>query len=586
MNRRGPKLKSVSSVETLRKRILAARGKIPADIVLKKGRVLNVFTGTIEEQDVALFEGFIVGVGNDYHGKKEIDVSSKWITPGLIDGHIHIESSMLLPSRLAAALLPHGATTIIADPHEIANVLGMDGIRFMIKESEGIPFDVFFMAPSCVPATPLESSGARLGASDLSELKTEPRVLGLAEMMNYPGVLDGEEDVLEKLSLFADRIVDGHAPFLNGFDLQGYLSAGIKSDHETSDSSEGLEKLKGGMTLMIREGTSARNLEDLLPLVKAGHTRKVCFVSDDLHPRAIIKRGHLDFVIRRAVTLGLKPEIAIQLATLNPAEYFGLMNRGAIAPGYCADVVVLGDLEQFVVEKVFKDGRLVVEGGELLAFPSGPVDSFDSRPLNIGPITADRFRIQKEGERVRIIDLIPGQVLTGIHVENVTSEDGYILSDTKSDVLKLAVVERHRGTGRIGLGLVRGFGLKSGAMATSVAHDSHNVIVVGVDDQDMCRAVETVRDMGGGMVVVRDGETIAKTPLQAAGLMSMESVDPLVGQLEALDEAAVSLGCKVKDPFMALSFLALPVIPDLKLTDMGLVDVNKFSVISLFVEDE
>ena len=572
------------SVESLKNRILAARGEIPADLVLKKGKVVNGFSGTIHEEDVAVFDGFIVGVGPDYHGKEEIDVTGTWITPGLIDGHIHVESSMLLPSRLAAAMLPHGTTTIISDPHEIANVMGIEGIRLLIEDSRSIPFDIFFMAPSCVPATRLETSGARLGPSELKQLRDEPRVLGLAEMMNYPGVLMGLPEVLEKLILFQDRVLDGHSPALSGKDLQAYLSAGIRSDHETSDRREGAEKLKSGMMVMIREGTSTKNLEELLPLVTAANSRRFCFVADDLHPIDIRRRGHLDFMVRKAIELGLNPVTAVQLATLNPAEYFGLKERGVVAPGYRADLVVLKDLERFKVEGVYKDGIPVAEAGELKTSFCDETPPFEIRPLNFPPLTPEKIRIRDKGFKARIIDVIEGQALTGVGYETVKSENGWVVSDTEADILKLAVVERHQGSGRVGLGLVRGFGLKTGAIATSVAHDSHNVIVTGVDDRDIVKAVQEVGRMGGGMTVVKADKVRARVPLELAGLISREPIERLIPQLEDLNRATGSLGCSLRDPFMHLSFLSLAVIPALKLTDMGLVDVNRSVPVGLFVD--
>lgn len=570
--------------ESLRKRILAARREIPADLVIKKGRVVNVFSGAIQEKDVAVYDGIIVGIGSDYKGEEERDLKGKWVIPGLIDGHIHVESSMLSPFNLAAALLPHGTTTIISDPHEIANVMGLSGIHFMLEDSSFIPFDIYFMAPSCVPATTLETSGANLGAPELSGLINEPRILGLAEMMNFPGVLMCDNKVLEKIELFKHKVLDGHCPLLKDYDLQAYVSTGIRSDHESSVFSEGLEKVENGVMLMIREGTSAKNLQELLPLVNSMNSRRFCFVSDDLHAEDIQQRGHLDFVLKKAVQLGLDPLTAIQLVTLNPSEYFGLKDRGAVAPGYIADIVILDDLKNFKVESVYKRGNLVVDSGELINFPVKEKElSFKKpEPLNISPLKEDSFSIADAGCDARVIKIIPGQVITRMHFERPKSGNGLVQSDTERDILKLCVVERHKATGNIGLGLVNGLGLKRGAIASSVAHDSHNVIAAGVSDEDIFYAVENVRKMGGGLAVVCNGKTIAETPLEIAGLMSNQYMDSLVRQLKATNDAVSALGTKIKDPFMTLSFLALPVIPELKLTDKGLVDVNRFEIVPLF----
>ena len=573
------------TVDALKKRILAARREIPAHLVLKEGRVINVFSGEVQERDVAIYDGVIVGLGSAYQGSEEMSLKGKWIIPGLIDAHLHIESSMLLPSRLAAALLPHGTTTIVADPHEIGNVMGIEGIKFMLKESASAPLDIFFMAPSCIPATHLETAGAQLGASDLAALKNEPRILGLAEMMNFPGVLMGTPEVLEKLALFGDRIIDGHAPSLTGYDLQAYVAAGIRSDHETTDRTEGLEKLHSGMMLMVREGTSAKNLADLLPLVTPENARRFCFVSDDLHPREIRQRGHMNFIIRKAIDLGLNPVRAIQMATLNPAEYFGFKDRGAVAPGFQADLAVLTNLERFELEKVFKGGKLVADRGELIDFPCADDAPVELRSMNVAPFSLESFRIAHEDKRARIIELIPGQILTRIRYETLKSENGSVQSDIERDILKLAVLERHKATGNMGLGLVMGFGLHAGALASSVAHDSHNLIAVGVSDQEIWRSLEEVKNMGGGMAVIRDSDVMARVPLELAGLMSRKPLKELTKQWDEANRAASSLGCTISEPFMSLSFLTLPVIPELKLTDLGLVDVGKFSLVPLFVDE-
>ncbi|MBP1741898.1 MAG: adenine deaminase [Deltaproteobacteria bacterium] len=572
-----------ANIELLQQRIRAARGQIPAELVLKRGKVVNVFSGEILEKDVAIHQGRIVGIGEGYAGRQEVDAQGRFIVPGLIDGHMHVESTMLLPSRLAASLLVHGTTAIVSDPHEIANVMGLEGIRFLLKESEGLPFDLFFMAPSCVPATSLETSGASLEQEELLSLREEPRILGLAEVMNYPGVLDGDEKVLAKLRLFGARMIDGHAPSLLGRDLQAYCSGGIRSDHETSDFKEAEEKLRAGMMIMMREGTSAKNLEALVPLVKQKNSRRFCLVTDDLHPEDLLAKGHLDHVLRKAVRLGVEPLTAIQMVSLHPAEFFRLHDRGAIAPGYRADLVVFEDLERFLPERVYKDGRLVALHGETIGFPQNEDKDLPARPILIPSLSAETFRIRKEGSRARVIELIPGQILTRERIVEARSANGWVVSDIRNDVLKLVVLERHRGTGRIGRGLVRGFGLQRGALASSVAHDSHNLIAVGVEDLDLFAAIEEVRRMGGGLVAAEGGSILAKAALGIGGLMSKEPLETLSTQIKTLSLAAKSLGCTLAKPFMALSFLSLAVIPELKLTDRGLVDVRLFAEVPLFV---
>ena len=569
-------------IPALKERIQAARGEIPADLVLKGGRVANVFSGELLETDVAVHGSFIVGVGAEYRGLEEVDLAGACVCPGLIDGHIHIESSMLLPSRLAPSLLLCGTTAIVADPHEIANVMGMEGIRMMLEDSRNIPLDVFFTAPSCVPATNLETSGATLDARALEDLLTEDRIVGLGEMMNFPGVLSGDDEILRKLAAFAQKPVDGHAPGLRGKDLQAYVCAGIVSDHETVEEAEALLKMQSGMMIMIREGSTARNLEALLPLVTPANAGRFCFVSDDLHPEDLRRRGHLDHILRKAVLQGLDPVRAIRMVSLNPAEHFGLRKRGAVAAGYRADLAVFKDLAEFKVDRVYKNGRSFVEGGRLMGSVFQGHTQQLCRPLLIPPLHPHRFRIRREGEEARVIEVVPGQIVTGVRRERVSSRGDWVVSDTGKDILKMAVIERHTGSGRMGLGLVKGFGLKKGALASSVAHDSHNVIAVGVNDEAMCRAVEGVRDMGGGMAVAGNGKTLAKVPLEVGGLMSTLSLEALSSRIEGLRRASASLGCSMQEPFMALSFLALPVIPELKLTDRGLVDVNRFEIVPLF----
>lgn len=569
-------------ISRMAEKIRAAKGERPADLVLKGGRVVNPFSGDIQDADIAVYNGTIVGLGESHKGKTEVDIAGKWVIPGLIDGHIHIESSMLTPSALAQALLIHGTTAIVADPHEIANVMGLEGIRFMLDESRHIPFDIYFMAPSCVPATHLETAGAELDGDDLASLRDEPAILGLAEMMNFPGVLSTDAGVLEKIARFQDRVVDGHCPMLTGRDLQAYLTAGIGSDHECSTAEEALEKIRNGTMLMIREGTSAKNLDALLPVVTPQTDHRCCLVSDDLHAEDILERGHLDFVIRKCIASGLDPITAVRLTTLNPAGYFGLKYRGAVAPGYNADLVVLDDLETVEIHSVYKNGRLMVKNGQLMGFPEKGKSPGASRPFCMPGFSADSLRVRHQDAKARIIELIPGEIITRMCLETAPTTDGWVQGDTRLDLLKLCVVERHRGTGNVGIGLIRGFGLKSGALVSSVAHDSHNVIAVGVTDAEIALGVTAVGEMGGGLAVVYGDDILARVPLEVAGLMSHEPIDALVDQLKAVKTAARQLGCKIDEPFMTLSFLALPVIPEIKVTDRGVVDVNTFEIVPLF----
>jgi adenine deaminase len=569
-------------IREVKERIRASRGEIPANLVLKGGRVINVFSGDLQKADVAVHGSVIVGVGSGYQGLDEVDLAGRYISPGLIDGHIHIESSMLLPSRLAASLLLCGTTAVVSDPHEIANVMGMEGIKLMLEDSRGIPFDVFFMAPSCVPATNLETSGAALNVRHLEELTKERRILGLGEMMDFPGVLSCRDEILQKLAVFDGKPLDGHAPGLRGKELQAYICSGIRSDHETTDRTEALEKMQSGMMIMIREGSTAKNLEELLPLVKPINAGRFCFVSDDLHPEDLHEQGHLNRILRKAVSLGLDPVTAVRMLSLNPAKHFGLLKRGAVAAGYRADLTVFKDLVDFGVDRVYKNGQVVVNGGTLVGRPFRTHCAIPSRPFRIQHLHPESFQIKKEGEEARVIEMVPGQILTRVCREKPAFQGDWVISDAEKDILKMAVVERHRGSGRIGLGLVRGFGLKRGALASSVAHDSHNVIAVGVNDDDLCLAVEEVRDMGGGMVVIEKEKVLAGVPLEVGGLMSRSSLEELIRQIADLSRASASLGCAIERPFMSLSFLALPVIPELKLTDMGLVDVKRFEIVPLF----
>jgi adenine deaminase len=575
----GPHLDPMT-IPKLEKLIQAARGEIPADLVFKGGKVINVFSSEIQETDVAVCEDTIVGLGS-YEGLETIDCRNRFISPGFIDGHLHIESTLLTPSRLTPVLLLHGTTTVVADPHEIANVFGLKGIDFMLADSEGLPLEMYFMAPSCVPATHLETAGAALSAEDLSSLGQHPRILGLGEMMNFPGVLFRDREVLKKITAFSQKVKDGHAPLLSGKDLNAYLTAGIRSDHETLMLSEAREKLSLGMVLMIREGSTAKNLQDLLPLVSSANARRCLLVTDDRHPGDLWEEGHLDYLLKQAIALGLNPFTAIQMVTLNPAEYFGLRHLGAVAPGYQADLVILKSLQALEVEGVIKKGKWVVQNGCLPEERPHTDQGLKGRKMQIKDLTLEKFIIPVQGEWAQVIELIPDQILTKKIRHKVRTENGRVVLSQEEDIVFLACVERHKGTGLVGLGLVKGLGLKQGALASSVAHDSHNIVVAGRDPGDMLLAVQTIENMVGGLVVVVRGEVKAALPLPIAGLMSDQSIEHVLEQKKALLQAVPLTGCGLSNPFMPLSFLALPVIPELKITDKGLVDVNRFEIIPL-----
>ncbi len=591
-------------MDSLEELISAARCEKEVDLLLEGADIVNTLSGEVHRADVAIHNGRIVGF--DCSSAREVlDLSDSILAPGFIDGHVHIESAMVTVPEYARAVVPKGTTSVVIDPHEIANVQGMEGIRYMLDSSRHVPLNVCIMLSSCVPATNMETSGAVLNADSLSELMSDERVLGLAEMMNYPGVIFRDPEVLRKIRL-ADRSrkrVDGHCPKLSGRDLTAYIAAGITSDHECTSPEEAREKLRQGMHIMIREGSAARNLVDLLSLVTSLNSRRFLFVSDDRHPADILKEGHIDFMVRTAIRQGLDPILALQIASLNAAEYFGLRDLGAIALGYRADIAVLDDLDSVNVMKVIKDGRMVAEDGHLTAqLEAAPAPKCSA--MMIGKIDASSFEIKAKTSRAdadtraragdgakdrvrvraRVIGVIPDQIITKSLVCEVKAIGGSVVADTDEDVLKMAVVERHRTTGNIGLGLVHGFGLHSGAIATSVAHDSHNIVVVGTDSREMLAAVLAVKEMNGGMVVIKDGRIKASLALPVAGLISERYIREVAESIDDCIDAAKEQGCNLKDPFMTLSFLCLPVIPELKLTDMGLVDVNRFQFVDLFLE--
>ncbi len=577
-----------TTVESMQQLLLCARGEKPCDLVLKNTSIINTFSNEIITGDVGLCGNRIAGIGC-YSGNREIDLHDKYLCPGFIEGHIHIESSMLSPLRFAEAVVPRGTTTVICDPHEIANVLGLEGVRYMLACAEGTPLDIFAVIPSCVPATHLETSGATLASEDIARLLELPGVAGLGEMMNFPGTIYGDRDVLMKLgeALARDMVIDGHAPGVGDKELQAYCAAGISSDHECTTIEEAREKLRAGMYIFIREGSTAKNLEALLPLVTPETCHRFVLVSDDRHPDDLVTKGHLDAILRQAVALGANPIHALRMVTINPAERFGLKMRGAIAPGYLADLVVLSDLTDFRVEQVYKEGFLVSERKQpiktLQACSFADTGNRRMQSVNIDWQKVD-FRIptHKQKKKIRVIDCIEDQIITGMSEIEPTVAGGYAVADPTRDLLKISVIERHHACGNMTNGFVRGFGFNNGAIASTVAHDSHNLIVVGTDDDLMLAAARLVADNDGGLSLVsKTGNLVL--PLPIAGLMSDLPPAVVADQLASIHTMARQMGVQVANPYMLLSFLALPVIPTLKITDKGLVDVTTFTFVSLWV---
>lgn len=554
-----------------RRIIEAASGREKADLVLKNATYVNVFSNELCQADIAVAEGLIVGMGS-YEGEVEADMTGKIVLPGFLDAHIHLESSLVSPREFVKAVLPHGTTTVITDPHEIANVMGTDGIEYMLQATEGLPVDVRFMLPSCVPATPLDESGAILDYRAIDSFYDHPRVQGLAEMMNFVGIINGDEQAVEKIvaAQAHHKKIDGHAPDLQGNDLNAYIAAGVYSDHECHDLSDAVAKLQRGQFIMIREGTAARNLEALVPLLCDKYAERCMFCTDDKHPNDLLEKGHIDYIVRRAIALGADPITAVKVACHNAARYFLLNNRGAIAPGYLGDFVVIDSFESFQIEKVYKRGELMVENGELRDFPAPSIEPYlverAHNTFHVGTLTAEDFA---EKRPRGIIGMVPGEI--------TTVDAGYSdRIDTEYDVLKLAVVERHKNTHHIGIGYIQGYGLKSGAVATSISHDSHNIIVVGTNEADMAAAVNRVVELNGGIVVLDGGAPVAEVPLSIAGIMSEEPLPEVNRKLEDSKKKASALGVSDGvDPFMTLSFMALPVIPSLRITTRGVFDVSR-----------
>ena len=564
----------------LEKYLAVARGERAADLCLKKARVVNVFSGEIEERNIYIAERKIIGF-SPRKAKQEIDLSGAYVLPGFIDAHLHIESSYLTPVELAKILLSCGTTCAICDPHEIANVAGLEGIKYFLREAQKVPFSFYFTAPSCVPASPLETAGAILGPDEVSWLLRHPQVTGLAEVMNFPGTIAGEPDLLAKIRITKalGKHIDGHAPGLSGPALEAYRVAGPANDHETVSLEEAKEKLALGFTVFIRRGSVANNLRDLLPLVSENNWPFFTLVSDDVNVKEILEKGHLNRVLREAVSLGLSPITAVRLVTISPARHYQLLDRGGIFPGARADLVVVKDLESFEVQAVWVAGRLVAREGRLCDEKLPQPEEALARPFTL-PRDLD-LRVPVQGKRLRVIGLIPGQIVTEHLLLEPTVKDGLVAADPERDLAKIVCIERHHGTGHYTVAFVRGFGLKSGALASTVAHDSHHLLVVGMNDEDILLAAKELARLGGGQVVVNKGQIMASLPLPVAGLMSTLPANEVAKRLEALHQAAKALGCLLPEPFMSLSFLALPVIPYLKITDQGLVDVERFEFVSL-----
>jgi adenine deaminase len=558
----------------LARRLAVARGDELADVVIEGGKVFSAFTREWLETEVAICDGYVAGLG-EYAGKEVIHAGGKYVVPGFIDAHMHLESSKLLVDEFARLVLPLGTTTVVADPHEIANVLGTDGIHWLADLADEVPLDIFFMASSSVPASKFESPRRALTLGDLQGLLHRRRVIGLAEMMNYPGVVAGDPDELAKLALDDISHVDGHAPGVLGRELQAYAAAGVRSDHECSTPEEGRERLRAGMWVLIRDATAARNVEELAPLALEFGSARMALCTDDREPEHIAEEGHMNAVVRRAVEVGISPEDALVMATANAATWHGLRDFGAIAPGFLADILLLPDLKSFVPELVLKRGAPVED------FPRAEVPEWVKHTVRVQPTASNDFQIPWQGGPARVIALVEGQIVTEEVREEPRVEDGFAVADPARDLAKIAVVERHLGTGRVGLGFVRGFGLKRGAMATTIAHDAHNIVVVGVDDGDMARAVQRLAEIGGGLVVIADRGVQAELPLPVAGIVSDAPYEEVVEASEACLAAARELGCEFPAPFQTLSFLALSVIPKLKITDRGLIDVDEFEVVAL-----
>jgi adenine deaminase len=563
--------------------VRVARGDAPADLVLRNARLLNVYSGEIYPADVAVQGSRIAGIGSGYEGRKEIDLKGSYLAPGLIDAHVHIESSMVGVRQFAQAVVPRGVTSVIADPHEIANVLGLDGIRYMFDQAKYGRLSMFVMVPSCVPSTHMATAGAYLEAKDIAALQNDPWVLGLAEMMNYPGVVHEDAGVMEKIEAFRMRVLDGHAPGMTGQALNAYVAAGIGSDHECTSVEEAQEKLRLGMYIFIREATNAHNLAALLPMITADNARRICFCTDDRHPADLLDLGGVDFLVRSAVRAGIDLVAAVRMATLNTAEWFRLHDRGGIRPGHRADMIVFDDPQEFQVRLVVRSGQVVAEDGKLLPFDLPERPAYLRGSMNVNWHTVE-FTIPAEGRRAHVIGAHPDSLITEDRLLEIPCVSGYATPDLEQDIIKMVVIERHMASGRMGKGFVQGLGLRRGAIASTIAHDHHNLVVAGTDNISLTTAAAAVADMGGGLAVTDGIHILARLPLPVAGLMSNKPIGEVRRGLDDVIRAAAGLGSSLHDPFMTLSFLALEVIPHLKLTDQGLVDVDQFKIVPLWVE--
>jgi len=570
----------------------ACLGALPLDILIS-GEIVDVYRGDIFKGYVGVKYGLIVYVGSKPKRAREtIDNPSRYVLPAYIDGHIHIESSLMIPSTFAKAVIPRGTCCVVADPHEIANVIGLEGIKFMIKDAKKSPLKVYFMIPSCVPSTNLETSGAEVGLMEIKRLKRFKQVIGLGEVMNYWGVIKKDKNVLEKIKVCSGMIIDGHAPGLKGEELCAYTLAGILSDHEVTSIDEAEERLSLGMWIMIREGSTAKNLSELAGIISKGCPERSMLVTDDRHAGDILREGHMDYCLRRAVEEGIDPVDAVKMVTLKPADYFGLKNLGGLSPGKSADITIVNNLKEFKAAVVLINGKIAAKDGlylEIGGSAAPPKQASLRKTINIGAFKPEDLCIKYLGKRkgkvkVRVIGLIKDQIITDeIHCD-MELVNGEVKSDIERDILKICVLERHKGTGRVGKGFVMGFGLKEGAFASTVAHDSHNIIAVGTNNEDLYKAITRLSEINGGLVIANRGRILEELPLPIAGLMTTEDASKISRKMESLEEEASKLGCKVKSPFSALSFLSLPVIPKLRITDYGLVDAERSKIVELFID--